>query len=357
VAKNILLLFGGVSGEHEVSCVSAKFIEKTLIEAKYQVIPVYINTEGNWHYQSRVPDNPEKHEINPCFLHRHSDCQIQTTDNKFPVDFAFPIIHGTTGEDGKLQGFFEFVDIPYAGSDVLSSALCMNKYYSKLIFQSAHIPQVSFIKVEKHEWTKFPEKIINNIAKDFRFPVFTKPASMGSSVGISRVQNPENLNEAIEHALKFDDLVMCEQGISAREIEVSILGNFPDYKVSIPGEIISSHDFYSYEAKYLDTNGARLVIPAEISPDQSMTIQELAVKSFTSVQGCGFARIDFFLNKEDNHIYLNEINTLPGFTPVSMFPKLWEQSGLKSVDLIHKIIQLGVEKYKQKKTLKTRRNG
>lgn len=350
--KNVLLIFGGISGEHDVSCISAAFIEKTLRQCGFDVFPVYIDKNGNWHKQDSVSSLPEITTADFCSLVKKETSYLEFTGGKIAVDFIFPMIHGTTGEDGKLQGLMEFLDIPYAGAGVLSSALAMDKYYSKSFFQHAGIPQVSFIKFDKSDWLKDPGQAIDRIGREFQFPVFIKPSNMGSSVGVSRVKDPAGLKPALDLAFDYDDQVLCEQGIAVREIEVSILGNYPDYKVSVPGEIIPSHEFYSYEAKYLDKNGAQLAIPAAITPQQSGDIQRLAVEAFKAVKGDGFARIDFFIDKATDDIYLNEINTLPGFTPVSMFPMMWENSGVSPVELIKTIVNLGLAKYQRTKALK-----
>jgi D-alanine-D-alanine ligase len=357
VIKNILLIFGGVSGEHDVSCISAQFIEKTLKESGYEVTPIYIDQKGIWHKQNLVTPKPLVVESDICSLIKSEKCQLQYADGKIDVDFIFPIIHGTTGEDGKLQGLMEFLDIPYAGADVFCSALCMDKYYSKTFFHQAEIPQVKFIKADRTDWLNNGEKVMRQILENFTLPVFIKPSNMGSSVGVSRVKESQQLKDALKLAFDYDDQILCEQGLNVREIEVSILGNYPDYTVSIPGEIIPHHEFYSYEAKYLDQNGATLKIPAEITPEQKIEIQSMAQKAFKAVKGDGFARIDFFIDKNTQIVYLNEINTLPGFTPISMFPMMFEKSGLKPVDLIKTIVNLGVEKFKRKKMFKTTHPG
>lgn len=354
--KNIILLFGGASGEHEVSCVSAKYLESILLKANHKVYAVYITLDGEWHLQSSVPEEPQKYEKCLCSLTKRESIFLDSEKGSNPVDFAFPIIHGTTGEDGKLQGLLEFTGLAYAGAGVLSSALCMDKYFSKILFKDANIPQVPFIKIDRQEWQGSPEGIRQKIKDGFKYPVFIKPSNMGSSVGVSRVGEDGQLEGALTEAFLYDDQVLCEQGYSFREVEVSIIGNYPDYRVSSPGEIIPSHNFYSYEAKYIDQDGARLLIPAEVSPEQSARIQELAISAFRAVKGDGFARIDFFIDKQEQTLFLNEINTLPGFTPISMFARLWEASGLPAVDLLNQIIELGVEKYKQRKSLKTSRN-
>jgi len=353
VINNILLIFGGVSGEHDVSCISAQFIEKTLIQCNYNVIPVYIDRNGLWYKQNSVSAKPVTSKLELCHLVKSVKCHLQSLNEKIEVDFVFPIIHGTNGEDGKLQGMLEFLDIPYAGAGVLSSALCMDKYYSKIFFQKAKLPQVKFIKIDRNEWINKPEYVIQKIMETFKVPVFVKPSNMGSSVGVSQVKEKNDLNKALDIAFSYDDQVLCEEGLQVREIEVSILGNYPEYKVSIPGEIITTHEFYSYEAKYLDKNGAKINISADLTVDQIQEIQNLAIKSFKAVKGDGFARIDFFIDKKTQIIYLNEINTLPGFTPISMFPMMWENTGLKSTDLLKTIVNLGVEKFKNKKMFKT----
>jgi len=314
-------------------------------------LPVYVDRKGVWHKQEVVQPHPDKNFEDPCHLVKAEKVFLQDAKKKYEVDFGFSIIHGTLGEDGSLQGLFRFFDLPYAGSGVLSSALAMDKSYSRKIFQMAEIPQVKFIKIDHHQWQKESPSTLDNVLQNLELPVFVKPCNMGSSVGVSKVNNKNELQKAIDHAFEFDYSVLCEAGSKVREVEISILGNYPDYQTSIIGEIIVNKDFYSYSAKYLDSEGASLQIPANLSEEQKKNITSLAVKAFSAIQGAGFARIDFFIQEKSNTIVLNEINTLPGFTPISMFPMLWEKSGVSNSELMAKIIDLGIQRHSAQKKL------
>ncbi|RME92563.1 MAG: D-alanine--D-alanine ligase [Candidatus Hydrogenedentota bacterium] len=345
----ILLLYGGRSAEHEVSCISAIFIFEKLVEARFTVYPVYVAKNGLWYLQE-VPSAAEENCIgNSCkvrFVQQDSEFFLEGERDKVPVKFVFPIIHGTNGEDGRLQGMLEFYQIPYAGCSALSSALCMDKWFMREIFKAAHLPQVEYAKLEKKQW----EEKLSDIMEKFSYPVFVKPCNMGSSVGVSKVKEQSELKTAIEDAFRYDDHILIEQGVDPEEIEVSILGNFPDYKVSLPGKLLPNHEFYSYEAKYEDENGAHFEIPANLEESVRKEVQEMAKKAFAAVRGEGFARIDFFLEKQTNKLYLNEINTLPGFTPISMFPRLFEVSGISPSDLLSEIVALGYSRFEKQST-------
>jgi len=335
-----------MSGEHEVSCVSAGFIEKTLKETDLTPVPVYIDRKGQWHHQAAVATTATDNRHSPCSLqfieNKH---QLLTETGEIEVDFVFPIIHGSTGEDGQLQGFLEFLRIPYAGCGVLASAICMDKSFTRSVFKEHNIPQVKYHRIDQHQWEADRTSVLKKVAQNYSFPCFIKPANMGSSVGVSKVDGQQQLESAIEEAFRYDDHILCEEGVDAREVEIAITGNYPSYETSITGEITPNHKFYSYEAKYLDANGATLAIPANISPELQSKVSEIAKKAFSAVNGDGFARIDFFIDRKSGELYLNEINTLPGFTPISMFPMLWDRSGTPAPQLIKRIIALGVERF------------
>ncbi len=354
--RNIILLYGGVSGEHEVSCLSAYFVEQKLIEAGHQVCPVYIAPDGQWRITGEVSRVAGENHGEPCVpKFSREELEVAGGATSFRADFVFPIIHGTTGEDGKLQGLLEFYDIAYAGCSVLASALCMDKIISRRIFREAGILQPEFLDFYLNEWESDKSSIQNKIRQGLTFPVFIKPANLGSSVGITKCKDAADLAAALEIAFSFDDRVICEQGIDARELEVSILGNFPDYDVAGPGEVIVHHEFYSYEAKYLDENGADLVLSADVSDALKQKIHAIAKQGFLAVRGDGFARIDFFLDKSSNDLYLNEINTLPGFTHVSMFSMLWNEAGINGATLLDKIVTLGIRSHQGKRKQKRSR--
>ena len=353
--NKVILFYGGVSCEHSVSCVSALFIEKNLHLIECEVYPIYISVNGSWHLQHRVCSDPNGNEHNPCSLgvDKLGRAFILVTDRTIYFDIVFPIIHGTIGEDGSLQGLLECLGVPYVGCGVLASAICMNKYFAKTIWSTAGIPQVNYSKIDVFEWQNWPSRVLDSIVSNFQYPIFIKPFSMGSSIGVSKCNSKDEITMALYSAFEYDNQVLIEQGLDVRECEVSLLGNYPEYKVTSVGEIICHVDFYSYEAKYINSSDSTLKIPAlNLTNDQIERIQYLAKTAFKAVQGDGFARVDFFLDKKNNEIYLNEINTLPGFTPNSMYPKLWGYDGLESAVLIREILDLAIKKFKAKSVLK-----
>ncbi|MCS6985585.1 MAG: D-alanine--D-alanine ligase [Leptospiraceae bacterium] len=339
---NILLLYGGRSGEHEVSCVSAGYIEKNLLELGHTVLPIYVDRRGLWHLQKKVATDVKSQEYHPVNISQREGGLFL---EGIKVDFVFPMIHGTTGEDGSLQGWCESYALPYAGCGVLSSALCMDKYFMREIFARQGLPQRAYLRLDFHHLEKM-EETIDRILEKLHFPIFTKPCNSGSSVGVNLANTEEELRLAIEDSFLYDDHILVEQGGRVRELEIGILGNYPFYELSLVGEICPRHAYYSYEAKYLDPNGAELKIPAPIEEALEERLRDMAVKAFRAVRGYGFARVDFFLEGED--LYLNEINTLPGFTPISMFPLLFEAKGLAGVELVGKILDLGLKHFAQK---------
>ena len=382
------VLFGGRSGEHEVSLLSAASVLNAIDKDKYEVVPIGITKEGRWltaeHAENLLqgklmiePRNlragdPEITEaaavlargeavvVPPEPVHRESGLvPFQTdatplrraSDRAINVDVIFPVLHGTFGEDGTIQGLLELADIPYVGAGVLGSAAGMDKDIMKSLFIAAGIPIVKHVTILRGVWEKDPKKVEKLVAK-LKYPVFVKPANLGSSVGISKAHNKKELGPAIEEAAKFDRKIVIEQGVGgnkgkAREIECSVLGN-DNPEASIPGEIVPIKEFYDYNAKYLD-EGSQLIIPAKLSKAQTKKVQELAVQAFRAVDCSGLARVDFLMDPSTQKIYLNEINTMPGFTAISMYPKLWAASGLEYADLIDRLIQLGIERHEDKK--------
>lgn len=334
------LIFGGRSGEHEVSLQSALSIQKNLNPSKYDVILLGINKKGVWHHVNSIHDLSSRTDSASSSI---SSDLITVCSN---IDIFFPIIHGSFGEDGSIQGLFEILNKPFVGAGVLGSAIGMDKHVMKHVLQDSGIPVAEFMVVNANSYKKELEKIHNKL----HFPLFVKPANAGSSVGVSKVKNYEELEPAILTALQYDKKVILEKSIQARELECSVLGN-ENPKASEIGEIKTSHEFYSYEAKYLDENGADLIIPAPLDIEIKRRLQELAIKTFKILECSGFARVDFFLDKE-NKIYVNEINTLPGFTSISMYPKLWEASGKKYSDLLDDIISFGFERKKSSDHIK-----
>lgn len=356
------LIFGGKSGEHEVSLQSAKSIYEALDKDKYDVQLLGIDKQGAWHLGTGSDfllnrENPKLISLNKSASQvtpRTSNNQtvlVSTSNNQSAgaVDVFFPIVHGTTGEDGSLQGFLELLNVPYVGAGVLGSAVGMDKAIMKRLLASADLPIAGYIALKKHLIT---DDIIDQAIKQLKFPIFVKPANLGSSVGVSKAKDKQQLIVSIDTALGYDTKILLEEFIDAREIELSVLGN-DDPKVSIPGEINPTHEFYSYEAKYIDEKGATLNIPANLTPEQTTQAQDLALRAFQALDCNGMARVDMFLTKSDAKLYINEINTLPGFTKISMYPKLWEASGITYSELLDQLIELAVQRHHQKQQLKT----
>jgi len=350
----VCLLFGGRSTEHEVSLMSARSIYNNLDKNKYEVILVGIDKQGHWLMSDKsnrlLESVIEKNnvEITPIIKKtKTSLIAVESGKDLSQIDVFFPIIHGTYGEDGCLQGFFELLGVPYVGANVIGSAIGMDKDVQKRLLNSVGIKTAKFITLKKFDVTN---KSIFQAVKKLGFPLFVKPASLGSSIGIVKVHNQKELLPAVKQAFRFDTKIMLEEAIVGREIECSVLGNDRP-QASVPGEIVPHHEFYSYEAKYFDENGAALLVPAKISPSIIRKIQTIAIKAFQTLECFGMARVDFFLTK-NNQILINEINTLPGFTKISMYPRLWEESGLNYKKLLDELIRLALEKNTETKRLK-----
>jgi D-alanine-D-alanine ligase len=383
------ILFGGRSGEHEVSLLSAASVLNAIDKDKYEVVPIGITKDGRWltseHAESLLtgklllePRNlragdPETTSpaavlargeavvVPPEPVHRHrglvpfqTDAGLlrRSSDRAINVDLIFPVLHGTFGEDGTIQGLLELADIPYVGAGVLGSAAGMDKDIMKSLFTAAGIPIVKHVTILRAAWESDPKKIQKLVESKLTYPVFVKPANLGSSVGISKAHNRKELGPAIEEAAKFDRKIVIEQGVGgkngkAREIECSVLGN-DEPAASVPGEIVPGKEFYDYTAKYVD-EGSQLIIPAKLTKAETKNVQELAIAAFRAVDCSGLARVDFLMDPKTRKIFLNEINTMPGFTSISMYPKLWAASGLAYADLIDRLIQLGIERHEDKK--------
>lgn len=357
--KRICLLFGGKSGEHEVSLLSAKSIYQALDKKKYDVYLVGIDKSGRWMMGERsiylldssspqkiAIDSKNTSEVLP--VNRGNEATLLPVNGKKPtnIDVFFPITHGTYGEDGSLQGMLELMDAAYVGAGVLGSAIGMDKDVMKRLLKSAGIGVVKFFALKKNEVSN---KKLDEVVNTLGFPLFVKPANLGSSVGVTKVKNKKELKDALATAFKYDTKILIEEYIKGREIEVSVLGN--DSPIcSLPGEILPKHEFYSYEAKYLDENGAELRIPAKLTKKVIKKVQSIALLVFKVLECSGMARVDFFVTKK-NRIYVNEINTLPGFTNISMYPKLWEASGVSYRQLLNMLIDLAIEKAGEKKLL------
>lgn len=337
--RKVVLLFGGRSAEHDVSILSARSIFEAAPKERFQVIPICIAQDGEFiapERSNRILAGSESSAAGePEFAF---DRWLREQD----IAIVFPIVHGTFGEDGTLQGYLEILGVPYAGSGVTGSAVGMDKWVMKYAFRAAGLPTVKHIEVSEPAWKRNSGAITDSTLETLTFPMFAKPANAGSSVGVSKVKSADALPPAIEKAFRFDDRVLVEEGIDAREIEVSVLGN-DEPQASLPGEIVSGREFYDYEDKYIE-EGSRLVIPAELTGEQTGQIRSLALQAFAAVGAAGYARVDFFIDRRTDSIYVNEINTAPGFTKISMYPKLWDASGLAYPDLIGKILELGIER-------------
>lgn len=353
------IIFGGKSAEHEISLLSAKNIVAAINKEKYEPVLIGIDKAGNWLLTDSSEfllnsQNPKLIKINEAnkqnvALVPQSAGKITNLDFKKPeslIDVAFPILHGPFGEDGSVQGLLKIADIPFVGPGVLGAAVGMDKDVMKRLLRDAGIPIGKFIAVTKKEIPSFQE-----ISEKLKTPFFIKPANLGSSIGISKVSQEAEFSQAVEKAFRYDRKIVIEENITGREIECSVLGNETPL-ASIPGEVITSHDFYSYEAKYIDEHGATLEIPAKLSVEEISKIQNLAIKTFQVLACEGLGRVDFFL-KENGEVVVNEINTIPGFTAISMYPKLWEASGIGYSELIDRLIQLAIERFEKEKSLET----
>src|SRR6202522_338335 len=395
------ILFGGRSGEHEVSLLSAASVVKAIDLTKYEVVPIGITKDGRWltaEHAERllkgeaqkaagegarstqaamlragdpeatpgaavlaagesvvVPPEPARRDagLAPFQTDLKTDANLRrASDRAINVDVIFPVLHGTFGEDGTIQGLLELADIAYVGAGVLGSAAGMDKDVMKSLLVAAGIPIVKHVTVLRSAWEKDSKKVREIVESKLRYPVFVKPANLGSSVGISKAHDRKELGPAIEEAAKFDRKIVIEQGVGgrknkAREIECSVLGN-DEPSASIPGEIVPVKEFYDYNAKYLD-EGSELIIPAKLTKAETKKVQDLAVAAFQAVDCSGLARVDFLMDPQTRRIYLNEINTMPGFTAISMYPKLWAASGLEYAELIDRLIQFGLERHADKK--------
>ncbi|HYX52209.1 MAG TPA: D-alanine--D-alanine ligase [Candidatus Limnocylindrales bacterium] len=377
------VLFGGRSGEHEVSLLSAASVIKAINQKKYEVVPIGITKEGRWvsareaekllrgealapshglragDPQSTasaavlargeaviMPPSPEAHGLVPL------ESAAKNQGGAIEVDVIFPVLHGTFGEDGTIQGLMELADLPYVGAGVLGSSAGMDKDVMKKLFAAAGLPIVRHVTVLRSRWEKEPKKAVKDIEGRLKYPVFVKPANLGSSVGISKAHNKKELPTAMDEAARFDRKIVIEQGVGgkkrkARELECAVLGN-DDPKASIVGEIVPAAEFYDYNAKYVD-EGSKLLIPAPIGKKLAKQVQEMAVRAFQSVDCSGLARVDFLMDPDNERIYLNEINTMPGFTSISMYPKLWAATGIEYSELIGRLIELGLERFREKK--------
>ncbi|MDM8521700.1 D-alanine--D-alanine ligase family protein [Anaerolineales bacterium HSG6] len=351
------LLFGGQSGEHEVSLTSAQSVMQAIDLTKYEIIPIGISKTGQWltgenvHQQllEAAGEHPMLAGQGTGTRQSHHSLALSLPQTG-PLDLIFPVLHGTYGEDGKIQGLLELLNLPYVGAEVTASAVCMDKVLSKEVFRAHGLPIVIFRAFLQKQWQTNPDTVLDECEAAMPYPMFVKPANLGSSVGIHKTKNRTELEAGLNDAVRYDRKVIVEQGLEAREIEVSVLGN-DEPQASVPGEVIPSREFYSYAAKYLEES--KMLIPAPLSEEQASMIQQLAIMAFQALDCVGLARCDFFVEKETGEIFVNELNTMPGFTPLSMYPKLWAASGLSYSDLLDRLIELALARHQEKQTLQT----
>ncbi len=356
------VLFGGRSGEHEVSLTSAKGIMDAMDKNKYEVVPIGITKSGQW----LTGDDIHLQLLNAAAGHPVIEAAIKAAPTEAPalenalalpisatgpLDVVFPVLHGPFGEDGTVQGFLELVGLPYVGAGVMASAAGMDKAVCKDIFRAHGLPIVIHRVFLRKQWQSDPQAVIAECEAAIPYPMFVKPANLGSSVGIHKARNQAELWAGLDDAARYDRKLIVEQGLEAREIEVSVLGN-DEPVASLPGEIIPSREFYSYAAKYID-GASKLLIPAPLSPEHIELIQQLAVMAFRALDCAGLARCDLLLEKATGEVFINEVNTMPGFTPISMYPKLWEASGLSYSELIDRLIELALERHADKQQSET----
>jgi D-alanine-D-alanine ligase len=367
----VAVLYGGRSAEHEISLISASNVIQQLDRTQFDVLPLGIDKQGSWYLGTEVFDKSLQHKqvsrlhddshawFAPAWIGNPSEKQqlteLSLSANNGPhFDVVFPVVHGTLCEDGTLQGLLEMANLPYVGCGVLSSAVNMDKDVSKRLAQNANIPIAPYLTVKHGQWQKAADQISKHVSDKIGFPVFVKPCNTGSSIGVSKVKSAGELTAAVEEAFRFDRKIVIEKGLNVLELEVAVLESLDDEDepfVSIVGEIRSRHEFYSYEAKYLDENGAELFIPASVSDDIKEQARQIAKKLFIALECEGMARVDLFYDKDAKQIVFNEINTIPGFTQISMYPKLMVASGLTYTNLLTHLIKLAMKKHQHKSKL------
>ena len=346
------VVFGGKSTEHDVSIVSGTSVIKNLDKEKYEITPIYISKEGKWYKYIKSIQEIEVLEIGKEIEEKEEINDLENVLKNF--DVVFPVLHGLGGEDGSIQGMLELFGVPYVGCGILASSVGMDKVYTKIIFDKANIKQAKYeyIKKDKEKYIYINknfdeenltiEEICAKIEENLKYPVFVKPSNSGSSVGITKANNTQELSKAIEYAGKYDKKILIEQGIIGKEVECAVLGN-EEVISSCVGEIKPAEEFYSFDAKYKNSE-SKTLMPADLSKEMSNEIRKLAIKAFKAIDGKGLSRVDFFANETTEEIYINEINTLPGFTQISMYPKLFETVGIPYSELLNKLIRLALEK-------------
>ncbi|MCP3983713.1 MAG: D-alanine--D-alanine ligase [bacterium] len=347
------IIYGGRSVEHEVSIASATSILQALDPARYDVQLIAISKQGHWHLggPDLLPEAVlEEEEVTlPAIPGQRTLVSVERGTTAAELDVVLPIVHGTGGEDGTLQGFLELAGVPYVGAGVLGSAVAMDKDVAKRLLAAAGLPVVPGVCIRTSEIARGQDGASRALIAELGLPLFVKPVNLGSSVGISKVERAAQLGPALEEAARFDDKILIELGVDAREVEVAVLGN-DEPEASVPGEIVPHADFYDYESKYVD-EATELRVPAPLSDAQTARLQELAIEAFRVLEGRGMARVDFFIDKQTEEVWLNEVNTLPGFTDVSMVPRLWQASGLPYPALLDRLIELALEHSRRRQNL------
>ncbi len=366
------LIFGGRSGEHEVSLASATSVMANLDREKYEVVPIGITKEGGW----LLGTEPARLMAAEQHINHTENTETETTtavtltgdprmrrliplesgeqlQDNGALDVIFPVLHGTYGEDGTLQGLLDMADVPYVGCGVLGSALGMDKEKMKMVFQAVGLPSVDYLVYRRNEWERSPTTIMDAIEQRLGYPCFVKPVNLGSSVGINKAHDRAELEHAINVAAEYDRKIIIDRGINCRELECAVLGN-DEPLASVVGEVIASNEFYDYHAKYID-NKSQVIIPADIPQATAEEVRRQAVTAFLALDLSGLARVDFFLEKESGQVYINEVNTMPGFTQISMYPKLWEASGLTYAQLLDRLVELAIERHQEKQRNRTSR--
>ncbi len=342
--RKVALLFGGRSAEHEISLLSAASIYKNLDTKKFEIISIYINKKGDW----KVVESPllSLEALSAGSFSSFLPWNKNASSSTIEADIYFPVLHGPYGEDGTLQGLLEMAGVPFAGASVLDSAVGMDKAVSKIILKARNLPVVEHLTFLEIEWRENKESVLSEIREKLPLPRFVKPACLGSSVGISKVSDENDTPAALNEAFRYDQKIVVEEGILGRELECSVLGNEKP-EASLPGEIIPFREFYDYKDKYIEGK-TRFGIPAKLAPSQTEEIQRLSLEAFRALGCSGMARVDFLMDGETEKIYVSEINTIPGFTEISMYPKLWEVSGLSFPHLLEKLIDLGFDRHQRK---------
>jgi D-alanine-D-alanine ligase len=340
----LAILYGGRSAEHQVSVVSARSVMEALDPDRFEVVPIAITRAGAWLLPDRSPlELTASDGALPEVEAAGTELAVRPEQGVGGVDVVFPILHGPFGEDGTVQGLFELADLPYVGSGVLASALAMDKAMAKVVLAQAGLPQAPYLVVPERDWRADPDRVAAEVGGRLAYPVFTKPARLGSSIGISKVKTPDGLAAGLADAFAHDTKALVEQGVVARELECGVLGNDAP-EASVVGEVVPGHEFYDFEAKYLDES-LKLEIPAPVPGAVRDRVRELSLRAFQALDCEGFARVDFFYEEATGRVLLNEVNTIPGFTPKSMFPMLWAASGLCYPDLVARLVDLAVERH------------